>query len=180
MANPDRPRRARPGPPSHEDYDASVPSKTQLKRESDALQALGKALMDMPDGRLAALDMPDILRTALRDGKKITAHEGKRRQLQYIGKLMRKVEPEPYREAVAAFRLGHAQDQLRLHELEAVREELLASDEALQGYVNEHPGVDVQQLRSLVRAARKDAAAKPESRSGKSFRELFQFLKATP
>ncbi|MFY8017671.1 MAG: ribosome biogenesis factor YjgA [Inhella sp.] len=181
MANTDRPRRARPGPPSqaqHEDYEG--PSKTQLKRESDALQKLGEDLLDLPDNRLKALDMPEILRFALRDGKKITAHEGRRRQLQYIGKLMRKVEPEPFQEAVAAFKLGHAQDQLKLHQLEAVRSELIASDEALQTYISEHPGVDVQQLRSLVRAARKDAAAQPESRSGRGFRDLFQFLKAVP
>lgn len=180
MANPDRPRRARPGPRSHEDHDASLPSKSQLKRESDALQKLGEALLDLPASRLDALDMPEALRTALREGKKITAHEGRRRQLQYIGKLMRAVEPAPYQEAVAAFKLGHAQDQLRLHKLEALREDLLAGDEALQRYVGEHPGIDVQQLRSLVRAARKDVAEKPESRSGRGFRELFQFLKATP
>lgn len=181
MAHPDRPKRARPGPPSHEDHeDYEGPSKTQLKRESDALQQLGKDLLSLPDSRLALLEMDDILRFALRDGKKITAHEGKRRQLQYIGKLMRKVDPAPFEEAVAAFKLGHAVDQLKLHQLEALRDELLASDEALQTYVSEHPGVDVQQLRSLVRAARKDAAAAPESRSGRGFRELFQFLKAQP
>ena len=178
MANPDRPRRARPGPPSHEDHDEyEGPSKTQLKRESDALQRLGKDLLSLPDSRLALLEMDDILRFALRDGKKITAHEGKRRQLQYIGKLMRKVDPAPLREAVAAFKLGHAHDQLRLHQLEALRSQLVESDEVLQTYITEHPGADVQQLRSLVRAARKDAAALPEARSGRGFRELFQFLK---
>lgn len=180
MPNPDRPRRARPGPPSHEDHDPSVPSKSQLKRDSDALQTLGKALLELPDTRLAALDMPESLRIALREGKRITAHEGKRRQLQYIGKLMRQVEPEPFQEAVAAFKLGHAQDQLRLHRLEALREEMLSSDDALQAYIAAHPGVDVQQLRSLVRAARKDAALNPEARSGRGFRELFRFLKSTP
>jgi ribosome-associated protein len=184
MANPDRPRRARPGPPSHHQHDESEddygPSRTQMKRESDALQKLGEELLELPDSRLAAIAMPDILRFALRDAKKITAHGGRRRQLQYIGKLMRQVEPEPYQQAVAAFKLGHAQDQLRLHQLEALREELIASDEALQRYIAEHPSVDVQQLRSLIRSARKDAAAQPESRSGRGFRELFQFLKAQP
>ena len=153
MPNPLKPRRARPGPPSHEDHDLDpeVPSKTQLKRESDALQQLGKDLLSLPDSRLAQIEMDETLRIALRDGKKITAHEGKRRQLQYIGKLMRRVDPAPFEEAVAAFKLGHAVDQLKLHKLEALRDELLASDEALQAYISEHPGVDVQQLRSLVR-----------------------------
>ena len=184
MANPDRPKRARPGPPSHllhsDAEDDYGPSRTQRKRESDALQKLGEDLLDLPDSRLNALQMGETLRFALRDAKKITAHGARRRQLQYIGKLMRQVDPQPFEEAVAAFRLGHAQDQLRLHQLEFVRTELIASDEALQAYIAEHPGVDVQQLRSLVRSARKDAAANPEARSGRGFRELFQFLKEQP
>lgn len=184
MANPDRPKRARPGPQTHllHDHDSEDygPSKTQLKRESDALQKLGEDLLTLPESRLNALDIPETLRIALRDCKKITAHGGRRRQLQYIGKLMRQVDPAPYQEAVAAFRLGHAQDQLRLHRLEAVRAELIAGDAALQDYIDAHPGVDVQQLRSLVRSARKDAAANPESRSGRGFRELYQFLKEQP
>jgi ribosome-associated protein len=82
------------------------------------------------------------------------------------------------REAVAAFKLGHAQDSLRLHQSERWREELLASDDALQTFLAAHVDVDIQQLRSLVRAARKDAANAPEQRSGRAFRELFQFIKA--
>lgn len=180
MPNTDRPRRARPGPPSHELDDYEGPSRSQLKREADALQKLGQELLELPDSRLDAIGMDEALRQALREAKKITAHGGRKRQLQYIGKLMRQVDAEPLAEAVAAFKLGHAHDQLRLHRLEALREELLASDEALQRYISEHPGVDVQQLRSLLRSARKDAAANPEARSGRGFRELFQFLKAQP
>lgn len=180
---PPRVKRARPGPPSHELHvvdDDEGPSRTQLKREADALQKLGEELLELPDGRLDALGMDENLRQALRACRKISAHGGRKRQLQYIGKLMRQVDAAPLAEAVAAFKLGHAHDQLRLHRLEALREELLADDEALQHYVGAHPGVDVQQLRSLVRAARKDAAANPEARSGRGFRELFQFLKAEP
>ncbi len=99
--------------------------------------------------------------------------------MQYIGKLMRKVDPEPIREAVAAFKLGHAQDSLKLHQSERWRERLLAGDEALQEFLAEHAEVDIQQLRSLVRAARKDAANEPEKRSGRAYRELFQFIKAS-
>ncbi|MCZ8236327.1 MAG: ribosome biogenesis factor YjgA [Inhella sp.] len=178
-----RPRPASPGPTSDDMdaiYDPGVPSRTQQKKESEALQALGLELLALPDSRLDAIGLPDNLRQALRDGKKITANGGKRRQMQYIGKLMRQVDAEPLREAVAAFKLGHAHDQLRLHQLEALRERLIADDEALETLVSEHPGVDVQQLRSLVRSARKDAAAQPEARSGRGYRELFQFLKALP
>jgi ribosome-associated protein len=155
------------------------PSKSQLKRDMTALQGLGEDLLNLPESRWEPLALPEILYDALRHAKKITNFEGKRRQMQYIGKLMRKIDPEPIREAVAAFKLGHAQDSLRLHQSERWRERLLANDEALQEFINEHVDVDIQQLRNLVRAARKDAANEPEKRSGRAFRELFQFIKAS-
>lgn len=154
------------------------PSKTQKKRDSHVLQSLGEDLLTLPFDRVVPLNLPDILLDAIKAAKKITAHEGRRRQMQYIGKLMRQVDPEPIREAVAAFKLGHAKDSLALHESERWRERLLADDNALQSFIAEHPGADIQQLRSLVRAARKDAANVPEKRSGRAFRELFQFIKA--
>jgi ribosome-associated protein len=155
------------------------PSKSQLKRDMTALQGLGEDLLNLPESRWEPLALPEILYDALRHAKKITNFEGKRRQMQYIGKLMRKIDPEPIREAVAAFKLGHAQDSLRLHQSERWRERLLANDAALQEFINEHVDVDIQQLRNLVRAARKDAANEPEKRSGRAFRELFQFIKAS-
>lgn len=160
-----------------EDDDFDRPSKSQLKRESHVLQSLGEDLLTLPASRLEPLNLPEILLDALRMAKKITSHEGRRRQMQYIGKLMRRVDPEPIRQAVAAYKLGHAKDSLALHESEAWRERLLADDNALQSFIAEHAGIDVQQLRSLVRAARKDAANEPEKRSGRAFRELFQFIK---
>ncbi len=161
-----------------DDDDFDRPSKSQKKRDMHELQSLGEDLLTLPMDRVTPLALPEILMDALRAAKKITAHEGRRRQIQYIGKLMRQVDPEPIREAVAAFKLGHAKDSLALHESERWRAELLANDEALQRFIAEHPGIDVQQLRSLVRAARKDAAGAPEQRNGRAFRELFQFIKA--
>ena len=154
------------------------PSKTQKKRDMHDLQSLGDDLLALPMSRVEPLELPEILLDAIKAAKKITNFEGKRRQMQYIGKLMRKIDPEPIREAVAAFKLGHAQDSLALHSSEAWRTRLLAGDGALQEFIDEHAGTDVQQLRSLVRAARKDAALVPEKRSGRAFRELFQFIKA--
>jgi len=154
------------------------PSKTQRKKEMHDLQSLGDDLLTLPKDRLEPLGLPEILMDAIKAAKKITNFEGKRRQIQFIGKLMRKVDPEPIREAVAAFKLGHAKDSLALHESEAWRARLLAGDDALQDFIEQHSGIDVQQLRSLVRAARKDAALEPEKRSGRAFRELFQFIKA--
>ena len=161
------------------DDDFDRPSKSQMKRDMTALQKLGEELLELPESRWEPLALPEILYDALKAAKKITNFEGRRRQMQYIGKLMRKIDPEPVREAVAAFKLGHAQDSLRLHESERWRERLLASDDALQEFIAAHVDVDIQQLRSLVRAARKDASGVPEKRNGRAFRELFQFIKAS-
>jgi len=91
---------------------------------------------------------------------------------------MRLVDAEPLREAVAIWQLGHARDALQLHQIERWRVELLSDDaDAVTRWMAEYPQTDVQQLRNIVRQARKDAAAAPEQRSGKAFRELFQLLK---
>ncbi len=156
------------------------PSKTRRKKDSHDLQDLGEALVAMPDGRLVDLPMDESLLDAIRQYRVTRTHEGRRRQMQYIGKLMRRNDPEPLREAVAAMELGQAKDALALHDAERWRNELIASDSALDGWLAEHPQADVQQLRSLIRAARKDASAAPEQRSGKAFRELFRFLRQNP
>jgi ribosome-associated protein len=153
------------------------PSKTQLKKDSHELQALGEALVALPDNRIVDLPIAERLRDAVAEYKRTRSFEGKRRQMQYIGKLMRKDDVEPIREAVAAMQLGRAKDSLALHEAERWRVELLASDDALTRWTTEHPASDLQQLRSLIRAARKDAAVAPEQRSGRAYRELFQFIK---
>jgi len=156
------------------------PSKTRRKKDSHDLQDLGEALVAMPDGRLVDLPMDESLLDAIRQYRVTRTHEGRRRQMQYIGKLMRRNDPEPLREAVAAMELGQAKDALALHDAERWRNELIASDSALDTWLADHPQADVQQLRSLIRAARKDASAAPEQRSGKAFRELFRFLRQNP
>lgn len=161
-----------------EDDPDTPKSKSQRKREVNALQDLGTALEALPKDKLAKVPLPEKLVDALREAKRTTAHEGKRRQMQYIGKLMRREEDaEPIRRAVTDLQLGRAQDSLALHEAERWRAELLASDGALTRWAAQHPGSDTQQLRSLVRAARKDAALEPGKRSGRAFRELFQFIR---
>ncbi|MGC4060710.1 MAG: ribosome biogenesis factor YjgA [Aquabacterium sp.] len=155
------------------------PSKSMLKRESHDLQTLGKQLLELPESRWDDLNMPERLRDALQTYKKTKSFEGKRRQLQFIGKVMREIDPEPYREAVAAFQLGHARNALQLHQAETWRAELLAEDDkdAVTRWAQTYPETDLQQLRTLIRNARKDAAQVPEKRSGRAFRELFQFIK---
>src|SRR2546421_3042304 len=152
----------------HDDAAADRPSKTQLKKASHELQDLGEALVALPDDRLADLEMDESLLEAIREYRHTRSHEGQRRQMQYIGKLMRRADIEPLREAVAAMQLGRAKDALALHEAERWRAELVASDDAVARWASAHPAGDLQQLRSLVRAARKDAAAAPEQRSGRA------------
>ncbi len=154
------------------------PSKTQLKQHSHDLQDLGEALAALPEDRLAAIDMPEVLRDALATWRRTRSHEGRRRQMQYVGKLMRKADEDALREAVAQATLGSAQAALALHEAERWRAELVADDEALTRWMQDYPDTDAQQLRSLVRAARRDAAGlPPEARQPKSLRELFQFIR---
>jgi ribosome-associated protein len=153
------------------------PSKSQLKRESHALQALGEELVQLPDARLQALDAPEALVEAIREYKRTRSHEGRRRQMQLVGKLMRQADPEPLREAVAAMKVPHARDTLALHQAEHWREQLIADDKALQPWIDAHPDTDTQQLRSLIRAARKEGALPAEQRHGRGYRELFQFIK---
>lgn len=158
-------------------YVPERPSKTQRKQKAHDLQSLGQDLVELPASRLVGLDMPEILRDAIAEYKRTRSFEGKRRQLQYIGKQMRFADEAPLREAVAAYKLGSAKDTLKLHETERWRDELVADDEAATRWAAEFPGSDLQRLRSLIRAARKDAAAAPEQRNGRGYRELFQFIK---
>ena len=154
------------------------PSKTRMKQDSHELQALGEALVGLPESRLDGLLISEPLLDAVREYKRTRTHEGKRRQMQYIGKLMRRNDTEPIRQAVTDMQMGRAKDSLALHQAEAWRAELIASDDALTRWTAEHPQTDVQQLRSLLRSARKDAALAPEQRSGRAYRELFQFIKS--
>ena len=153
------------------------PSKTKRKQHAHQLQDLGEALVELPAVRLAATPMPETLRDAIAEYHRTRSFEGKRRQLQLIGKRMRFADEAPLREAVDAFKLGSAKDTLVLHEVERWRDELVTDNEALTRWAQTYPKSDLQQLRSLLRAARKDASAAPEQRNGRGYRELFQFVK---
>ena len=161
--------------------DVGPPSKTQLKAEADEKQALGEALLTLRTDLMARLDLPDKLLDAISEAKKITNFEGKRRQMQFIGKLMRPLDAEPIRDVINEQLNGSAQLTLALHLAEQWRDKLASDDEALSAWLTEYPGTDAQQLRAMIRQARKDY--KPEKpgeapRHGKSYREIFQLVKA--
>lgn len=164
-------------PITENDSDDERPSKSALKRQAHEQQALGEALAALPETRLAALEMPEALRGALHEYQRTKSHEGRRRHRQLIGKLMRQADLAPLQEAVAQAQLGRAHDALALHQAEHWRVELVASDDALTRWLAEHPDTATQQLRTLIRNARKEAALPPEQRRGRAWRELFQFIK---
>ena len=154
------------------------PSKTRRKEASHELQALGASLVELSDDRLAGLGLAEPLLDAIHAFRRIRTHEARRRQMQLIGKLMRSADAATARQAVAEIELGRAHDSLALHRAERWRAELIADDAAATRFASEHPAADTQRLRALVRSARKDAALAPEKRSGRAFRELFQFVRA--
>jgi ribosome-associated protein len=150
-------------------------SKTRRKKEMHELQALGVALVELAESQIAVLQIGEALRSAVLEAKRMRSHEARRRQLQYIGRLMRDVDPGPIREQLDAL-IGHsAQDAARHRRLEALREKLLADDTALTDYVAQHAGADLQALRTLIRNARRE---QKEGRPPRAFRELFRLLKA--
>lgn len=156
--------------------DGTAPSRNELKKQMHDLQELGEAVAALPPDRLDKLNIDERLRDAIDELRRTRSFEGKRRQLQYVGKLMKAEDPEPLREAVASYRVGSASDTLALHQAEYWRDQLLAGDDALNTWVKDHPSTDIQQLRSLVRSARKEKL-EPGERHGRAYRDLFKLVK---
>jgi ribosome-associated protein len=153
------------------------PSKSQMKREMHALQALGAALVELPKDALKRMPMPEDLADAVSEARRITDHEGKRRQMQYIGRVMRSLtddETAALRTALEAHRGVNKAETARLHWIEETRERLITDDEAFTAFVREHPSADAQTGRMLIRNARKEAQ---QGKPPRSFRELFQWIK---
>jgi ribosome-associated protein len=155
------------------------PSKSQKKRESTALQKLGGELVAQPRDRLLRVPMPEILLDAITQAQEISDHEGRRRQMQYVGKLMRSVDVEPIRAALDAWNGTSKAEAAEMHALERWRENLLADDAALSRFAEQHSAAlnpdTLRELRSAIRMARKEQS---ERRPPRHFRELFQILKA--
>ena len=159
-------------------------SKTDLKRESAELQALGEALLKLRAAAFDELPISDKLRDAIVEARRITNFEGKRRQMQFIGKQMRLQEPETLdaiRTALDEQDRPSAEATAALHEAELWRDRLIVDDDALGGWIETHPATDAQQLRALVRQARKDLKGGPPGeapRQGRAYREIFQIVRA--
>ncbi|WP_036593369.1 ribosome biogenesis factor YjgA [Ottowia thiooxydans] len=166
------------------------PSKTELKAQSSELQGLGEDLLGLRRDLFEALELPSKLLEALEELKRITNFEGRRRQSQFVGKLMRKLdeeEVESIRVALEVQRKGSAKETLLLHSAEDWRERLIKDDTAVAAWIEEFPQSDSQQLRALVRQIRKDAPPAAEANAAESkglaprktraWRELFQLVR---
>ena len=153
------------------------PSKSELKRHMDELQKLGAQLVAEPRDRVKRVPMPEDVKDAILMCQTITNHEGRRRQLQFVGKQMRTLTEEEVaviQRTIDSWKGASKAETAALHALERRRDKLLTDDKALTTLLEENPELDVQHLRTLIRNARKEQA---ESKPPKAFRELFQILK---
>ena len=166
-------------------------SKTDLKQKSNELQKLGEDLLDLRTDLMQQLlalgHLPDLLHEAVLSAKKITDFEGKRRQMQYVGKLMRKLDAsqvQAIRDALDVQHNGSAEETLALHMSEHWRDRLLKDDQALADWLIAHPDTDSQQLRALIRQARKDGLPDKSAvsqgafpRQGRAYRDIFKLVR---
>lgn len=153
------------------------PSKSQLKREMTALQKLGADLIAEPRDRIKRVPMPEDVREAILECQLIKDHEGRRRQLQFVGKKMRTLDADELaliQKAIDSWKGLSKADTASMHALERRRDKLLADDKVLTTLLAEHPELDGQHLRTLIRNARKEQA---ENKPPKAYREIFQILK---
>jgi len=161
----------------NEEFDPGLapPSKSSLKRDAHALQQLGTQLVDVPESVWAMLGLPDSLVAALLEARRLHARGGRKRQLQFIGKLMRDVDPEPIRHYFEQERLRARKLARAHHDLEAWRDRLIEEgDPAVEVFLKQHAQADRQHLRQLIRQARKEQA---QNRPPKSSRALFRYIR---
>lgn len=150
-------------------------SKSQLKRESQALTDLGKELVELPQNKLDKIPLEDNVLDAVNLARRIKERGGKKRQIQYIGKLLRKADTDPILAAMEQLKTEHLQENAKLHRLEQWRDRLIEEgDKALGELLSEHPDADRQHLRQLLRNAQQE---KKKNKPPKSARELFKYLR---
>ncbi len=158
----------------HEEGQEHTLSKTRRKQQMHDLQDIGERIAALSDDKLSELDLPERLHDAVRELRRINKHGAQRRQMQYIGKLMRDVEPGPIVAKLDAWDGVSVQHTAWLHRIERWRDRLLGDADALTELLSTHPDVDIQHLRALIRNAHKE---KELNKPPKSYREIFQVLR---
>ena len=157
-----------------EEEEDTGPSKTKIKKQMHELRDLGKELTELSKDQVAQLDLPESLHDAIREMKNINSFGAQRRQIQYIGKLMRNVDPAPIIAKLDAWKGKSQGHTAYMHQLERWRDRLLESDGALTELLAAHPHADAQRLRSLIRNAIKEREL---NKPPKNYREIFQVLR---
>jgi ribosome-associated protein len=160
-------------------FDQDKPSKTRRKKDMHVLQDLGERLVELSPAQLAEIELPESLRDAVEDARSITKHEARRRQMQFIGRIMRDVDPAAIREQLARWD-GQSREATReLHEIERWRERLIDDDAALTEFAARFPRCDLQAIRTLIRETRREATliAAGEAKPRKHYRELFKMIR---
>jgi len=149
-------------------------SKSEKKREATAAQDIGEQLVELDVKILKDLSLPENLIEAILLAQSITARSGRKRQLQYIGKLMRHLEVEPIKQALLSLSYGHQKQVEHQHLVEEWRDKLLDGDDAvLAELINAYPSLDRQYLRQIIRQARKDSQT---NKPPKNKRLLYKYL----
>jgi len=156
--------------------DDAPPSKTQRKKEMHELQALGERIIALDEATRARLPLSDDMLAAVEETGRIRSHEGRRRHMQYVGKLMRREDREAIRTAFEAIDQEQVQRNAAFHRLEQWRDRLIDDDDALEPFIEAHPQVDRQALRQLIRNARNE---RQREKPPTSARKLFQLLRDT-
>jgi len=139
-----------------------------------ALQELGAQLVELNEQQLASMQLPEALLDAVLEARGLSKREARRRQLQFIGRLMRDIDAVPIRDRLQEWRGQGREHTAQLHSLERWRDELLAGDPALARFLREYPAADSQKLRTLIRNARREQGA---DLPPKNYRELFRALR---
>ena len=162
-------------PTADESPSADPPSKSQRKRDSHALQALGECLVELSDERLLLLPLSEQMIDAVRLARGIRAHEGRRRQMQYIGRLMRDADADAIRQVIEGDRQQHRAETALMHSAEHWRERLVADEGAVAQWIERHPETR-EALKDLLPRARSEVQT---GQRGRRYRELFRLVRSS-
>ncbi|MDP8078917.1 ribosome biogenesis factor YjgA [Phocoenobacter skyensis] len=150
-------------------------SKSEIKRDAEDLKKLGTQLVELSNAKLDTVPLNENLKEAITLAQRLKM-EARRRQIQYIGKLLRQCDVEPIQEALDKLNNTHKQQQAMLHKIEVIREQLIEQgDAAINNLMTDYPTLDRQKLRSLVRGVLKE---RENNKPPKNFREIYQYLKS--
>lgn len=160
--------------PYSPDAESDEKSKSQIKREMEALQEMGKRLTELNPDQLKQVPLEESIAAAIKEYQRLTKHEAKRRQLQYIGRLMRKTDAAAIAQALHLFDSSHAAHTQHFHQIEAWRERLLNDPSSITALIEEYPQANVQHLRQLIRNTLRE---REKGKDLGGFRKLFRELR---